>query len=162
MCREKTSSLLDRLRLAHGSIEIFATPRRLVVLAKSVASRQTDISEQLRGPPAKVQPLPALSSIQHYLRCDTLLYEVRYDAHMYKPMLPDPVFRLRLCTDASAFPNILSCSPRELSRSLENAKSPPVIQKNLTNARTSTPSMKLMFKCSTCPTPPMCPHKSYQ
>lgn len=53
-CREKVGTLLDRLRLEHGNIDILATPRRLVIHARSVASRQSDISEKLRGPPAKV------------------------------------------------------------------------------------------------------------
>lgn len=42
----------DELRLAHGEIQIAATPRRLAVLVASVAPRQADREELVKGPPA--------------------------------------------------------------------------------------------------------------
>ena len=47
-------ALLKRLKLEHGSIAVYSTPRRLVVRAAAVAGRQPDTDERLRGPPAKV------------------------------------------------------------------------------------------------------------
>jgi glycyl-tRNA synthetase len=50
--RGSFAALLDDLRLAHGAVEIFATPRRLVALAKGVAPRQADRDSSVRGPAA--------------------------------------------------------------------------------------------------------------
>ena len=55
--REKFAKFMEQARLEHESVEVMATPRRLVVLAKAVAGRQADVSERLRGPPAKVSYL---------------------------------------------------------------------------------------------------------
>ncbi len=46
-------SLLDELRLDHGEIKIWGTPRRLVVLAENLAARQPDLSLDVKGPPAE-------------------------------------------------------------------------------------------------------------
>ncbi len=44
--------LLDDLRLAHGEIKVYATPRRLVINVKDLAPRQTDLEQVMRGPSA--------------------------------------------------------------------------------------------------------------
>ena len=44
--------LLDDLRLAHGDIKVYATPRRLVVSVKDLATRQTDLEQVMKGPSA--------------------------------------------------------------------------------------------------------------
>ena len=45
-------AVLDELRLEHGDIKVFGTPRRLVVLAEKVAARQADRVQKVKGPPA--------------------------------------------------------------------------------------------------------------
>ncbi len=45
-------TVFDDLRLSHGEINAYATPRRLVIHAKDVAPRQTDIQREEKGPPA--------------------------------------------------------------------------------------------------------------
>ena len=45
-------TMLDDLRLAHGEIQVFGTPRRLALLVKSLAPRQDDLSQKVKGPPA--------------------------------------------------------------------------------------------------------------
>jgi glycyl-tRNA synthetase len=45
-------ALLDDLRLAHGDVRIYATPRRLVVHVASVAPDQPDMQTEEKGPPA--------------------------------------------------------------------------------------------------------------
>jgi glycyl-tRNA synthetase len=51
----KTSAvkLFTDLRLSHGDVEVFGTPRRLVIYAKNVAPRQEDTEKIERGPTAK-------------------------------------------------------------------------------------------------------------
>jgi glycyl-tRNA synthetase len=44
--------LLDDLHLEHGSVNVYGTPRRLAVLVDSLAARQPDREEQVKGPPA--------------------------------------------------------------------------------------------------------------
>ncbi len=44
---------LGDLRLAHGDVRAFATPRRLALLITGVAERQTDFAEEVMGPAAK-------------------------------------------------------------------------------------------------------------
>lgn len=66
MCRDKVPDLLDKLRLGHGGVVIEGTPRRLAVLVHSLAARQSNNAENVRGPPLKVAydaagaPTPAL------------------------------------------------------------------------------------------------------
>jgi glycyl-tRNA synthetase beta chain len=51
----RTKDLLTRERLAENpAIESFSTPRRIAVLARSVATQQPDVQEQLTGPSFKV------------------------------------------------------------------------------------------------------------
>ncbi len=44
--------LLADLRLTHGDIQTFATPRRLVIYVKDLAAKQTDLEQVARGPSA--------------------------------------------------------------------------------------------------------------
>lgn len=45
-------SLFERLRLSHEGVQVYATPRRLVIHAQQVAPRQTDLDQVEKGPPA--------------------------------------------------------------------------------------------------------------
>ncbi len=47
-----TETLFEDLRLSHGDVEVYATPRRMVIYAKDVAPRQTDLESVEKGPPA--------------------------------------------------------------------------------------------------------------
>ena len=47
-------SLLDELRLEHGPVHVYGTPRRLTVLVGELAPRQRDKEELVKGPPAKI------------------------------------------------------------------------------------------------------------
>lgn len=44
----------DRARLSHGTIETYATPRRLAIILRDVAARATDMEELALGPAARV------------------------------------------------------------------------------------------------------------
>jgi glycyl-tRNA synthetase beta chain len=62
--RERVGALLDRERLSGGEVTHFDTPRRLAVLAISIAAAQADVIEQINGPSVSVaykegQPTPA-------------------------------------------------------------------------------------------------------
>jgi glycyl-tRNA synthetase len=50
--RASVSKLLDELRLAHGAVEVYGTPRRLAVLVKELAPRQENEQTVIKGPPA--------------------------------------------------------------------------------------------------------------
>ncbi|HMJ12378.1 MAG TPA: glycine--tRNA ligase subunit beta, partial [Polyangiaceae bacterium] len=45
---------MKELRLSHGALHAYGTPRRLAVVAEQVAERQPDLDEQVVGPPARV------------------------------------------------------------------------------------------------------------
>jgi len=45
-------TLLDELRLTHGDVRIFTTPRRIVVSVDSLAPNQPDREDLVKGPPA--------------------------------------------------------------------------------------------------------------
>ncbi len=51
--KSKLPYLLDELRLAHEKIQVFGTPRRLVVHIQGVAPRQPDLEQLVKGPPAE-------------------------------------------------------------------------------------------------------------
>jgi glycyl-tRNA synthetase beta chain len=62
--RERVGAMLDRERLAPGTISCFDTPRRLAVIAAGILAAQPDITEEVTGPSATVaykdgQPTPA-------------------------------------------------------------------------------------------------------
>src|SRR5574341_202641 len=50
--RLRFPALLDELRLEHGEMRILGTPRRLVVHVENLASRQSDLEQLVKGPPA--------------------------------------------------------------------------------------------------------------
>ncbi|MDO3409178.1 glycine--tRNA ligase subunit beta [Saccharibacillus sp. CPCC 101409] len=52
--REKTEKWLDASRLGYEQVEAYATPRRLAVLARGVAEKQSDVSEEVKGPSRKI------------------------------------------------------------------------------------------------------------
>jgi glycyl-tRNA synthetase len=50
--RVSVPRLLNELRLAHGEVALYATPRRLAVLVDELAPRQADEETLVKGPPA--------------------------------------------------------------------------------------------------------------
>ncbi len=50
--KTRLPSLFADLRLDHGEVRVMGTPRRLVVFIPSVAARQTDLEQLVKGPPA--------------------------------------------------------------------------------------------------------------
>src|SRR5579859_5573185 len=62
--RERVGGLLSRERLTGGEVTSFETPRRIAIMAASIAAAQADVTEQLSGPSTSVaykdgQPTPA-------------------------------------------------------------------------------------------------------
>jgi glycyl-tRNA synthetase len=51
--RQNFPSILKELRLAHGLIQIYGTPRRLVVFVEGLSPIQTDLEQVIKGPPAE-------------------------------------------------------------------------------------------------------------
>jgi glycyl-tRNA synthetase len=49
---ENVPVLMDELRLEHNGVEVYGTPRRLVVLVKELATHQQSVINEFRGPPA--------------------------------------------------------------------------------------------------------------
>jgi glycyl-tRNA synthetase len=49
---ERVPVLFSDLRLEHGEIKVFGTPRRLIVLVEKVSPRQPDKTSIVKGPPA--------------------------------------------------------------------------------------------------------------
>ncbi|PZD93928.1 glycine--tRNA ligase subunit beta [Paenibacillus sambharensis] len=52
--KEKTGKWLEEARIAHEGIEAYATPRRLTVLVRAAAEKQSDVSEEVKGPSRKI------------------------------------------------------------------------------------------------------------
>lgn len=52
--RRRIPEALDELRLDHGDVHVWGTPRRLVVLVENLASRQANEERVVKGPPAQV------------------------------------------------------------------------------------------------------------
>ncbi|MCE2470360.1 MAG: glycine--tRNA ligase subunit beta [Anaerolineae bacterium] len=50
--KDAAPAFFDELRLTHAGLDVFATPRRLVLIARDVAPRQTDEEFLAKGPPA--------------------------------------------------------------------------------------------------------------
>ena len=44
---------LDASRIGHGEVTAYATPRRLAVWVQNVADKQEDVSEEVKGLPAR-------------------------------------------------------------------------------------------------------------
>lgn len=51
---DKTLKWLEASRIAFGEVQSYATPRRLAVMVKDVADKQTDVSEEVKGPSRKI------------------------------------------------------------------------------------------------------------
>ncbi|MFE4711309.1 glycine--tRNA ligase subunit beta [Paenibacillus sp. NPDC056722] len=51
---DRMSKWLESSRISHSGVTAYATPRRLAVLVKDVAEKQTDISEEVKGPSRKI------------------------------------------------------------------------------------------------------------
>lgn len=51
--RHRLPGWLDELRLNYGDISVLGTPRRIVVFIESVDSRQSDLEQIIKGPPAE-------------------------------------------------------------------------------------------------------------
>ncbi|NMO94820.1 glycine--tRNA ligase subunit beta [Paenibacillus lemnae] len=52
--KEKTVKWLETSRISFGTVTAYATPRRLAVLINDVADRQSDMSEEVKGPSRKI------------------------------------------------------------------------------------------------------------
>lgn len=65
---EKLVAGIDAVRLSHGELKTFASPRRLTVLVADLAARQEDRTVEQKGPPLKIafdadgQPTPAAAA----------------------------------------------------------------------------------------------------
>jgi glycyl-tRNA synthetase len=46
-------AMLERLRLEHGAVNVWGTPRRLVLQVQDLAARQADWEQVIKGPPAE-------------------------------------------------------------------------------------------------------------
>jgi len=81
--RARVPALLDDLRLTHGEVKVWGTPRRLVVMAAQVAERQPDREVVHKGPPAsrafdaQGQPTPAAAGFARGKGLDVSALEVR-------------------------------------------------------------------------------------
>src|SRR5258708_3563992 len=49
---EVAPKLFSELRLSHGGVKVYGTPRRLVIMASDVAPRQPDEDKVIKRPPA--------------------------------------------------------------------------------------------------------------
>ncbi|WP_152398439.1 glycine--tRNA ligase subunit beta [Paenibacillus cellulositrophicus] len=52
--KERMVKWLEQSRIAYGEVHSYATPRRLAVLVKSVAEKQEDVQEEVKGPSRKI------------------------------------------------------------------------------------------------------------
>lgn len=52
--QDRTAKWLDDSVIKYGSIESYATPRRLAVLVRDVAEKQEDVHEEVKGPSRKI------------------------------------------------------------------------------------------------------------
>lgn len=52
--KDRTVKWLEESVIAHGTVETYATPRRLAVLVKEVAEKQDDVHEEVKGPSRKI------------------------------------------------------------------------------------------------------------
>jgi glycyl-tRNA synthetase beta chain len=50
---ELATKRFAELRLAHGAVRAYGTPRRLALIVEALADRQPDLCEEVTGPPAK-------------------------------------------------------------------------------------------------------------
>jgi glycyl-tRNA synthetase len=50
--RTRFPAFLAELRLTHGALQVFGTPRRLAVIVEGLSPRQPDLEQAVKGPPA--------------------------------------------------------------------------------------------------------------
>ncbi|MFS8071865.1 MAG: glycine--tRNA ligase subunit beta, partial [Byssovorax sp.] len=50
---ELAKKRFTELRLAHGAVHAYGTPRRLTLVVEKLALRQPDLEEEVTGPPVK-------------------------------------------------------------------------------------------------------------
>jgi len=50
--KQQIPYLFEKLRLSYESIHVMGTPRRIAVFGKNVSGKQSDLKEELKGPPA--------------------------------------------------------------------------------------------------------------
>ncbi|MCM3784469.1 glycine--tRNA ligase subunit beta [Neobacillus mesonae] len=51
---ERLVKWFDSVRIAHGEVKAYATPRRLTVMIKDVTEKQEDVEEEVKGPSRKI------------------------------------------------------------------------------------------------------------
>jgi glycyl-tRNA synthetase len=84
--QQRMPALLDELRLEHGDVRVFATPRRLVVSIETLAPNQPDREDLVKGPPADKAfdksgiALPAAMGFAKKNGVDTKDLEIREEA----------------------------------------------------------------------------------
>lgn len=52
--KEKVITFLNEVRLSYETVTAYSTPRRLAVLVEGLASRQTSVEVQAKGPAMKI------------------------------------------------------------------------------------------------------------
>ncbi|GAB6990652.1 glycine--tRNA ligase subunit beta [Paenibacillus pini] len=52
--KDRVVKWLEQSRLSHGDVHAYATPRRLVVRVESLAEKQDDVEEEVKGPSRKI------------------------------------------------------------------------------------------------------------
>ncbi|GGG10581.1 glycine--tRNA ligase subunit beta [Paenibacillus abyssi] len=52
--KDKMAKWLEDARIVSGDIEAYATPRRIAVLVREVAEKQSDVNEEVKGPSRKI------------------------------------------------------------------------------------------------------------
>ncbi|MFZ2623492.1 MAG: glycine--tRNA ligase subunit beta, partial [Trichococcus flocculiformis] len=52
--KEKMTAFLEDNRISFDAIEMYATPRRLAVIASGVSDKQADLAEIVKGPAKKI------------------------------------------------------------------------------------------------------------
>ena len=83
--RAAVPALLTELRLDYDTVEVYGTPRRLVVFVLQLASRQTDLETVVKGPPASRafdetgQPTPAARGFARSRGVDVMALQVVED-----------------------------------------------------------------------------------
>ena len=83
---KRVPSLLAELRLGHGDIHVFATPRRIVISVSDLVPEQPDREDLVKGPPADKAfdkdgiALPAALGFAKKNGVDTRNLEIREDA----------------------------------------------------------------------------------
>src|SRR5699024_1546283 len=54
MLKDLTIQWLNDLRISYSDVLSFSTPRRLAILIEDIAEKQSELSEEIRGPQLKI------------------------------------------------------------------------------------------------------------